>query len=110
MINNENNEKILYLFVDESGNLDFSPKGTKYFTLSCLCTFSPVREREKLLGLRYHLLGEGADQEFFHATEDRQIVRNQVFDIIDSLVDDIGIYSVIVQKNKTNPALYNEEY
>lgn len=74
--------KTLYLFVDESGNFDFSPKGTKFFVLSCLSTFYPVAEREKLLLLRYELLRDGFNQEYFHATEDRQEVRSKVFDIL----------------------------
>ena len=48
----ENNSRTLYLFVDESGNFDFSSKGTKYFVLSSLCTFLPVPERERIIDLR----------------------------------------------------------
>ena len=44
----------------------------------------------------------------FHATEDRQVVRNQVYDFIENL-ENIEIDSVIVQKNKTNPSLYISE-
>lgn len=46
---NENNliEKTLYLFIDESGNFDFSPKGTKYFVLTALATFDPLMKREE---------------------------------------------------------------
>ncbi len=102
--------KTLYIFVDESGNFDFSPNGTKYFVLSCMCTFLPVQEREKIIDLRYKLLKEGKDQEFFHATEDAQIVRDRFFDIIRNFKDDFEIHSVIAQKNKANPALYKEEY
>ena len=103
-------DKTLFLFLDESGNFDFSPKGTKYFVLSCLSTFRPVGERKSLLKLRYELLSNGLDQEFFHATEDKQIVRDKVFDIITSLKDDIEVHSVVAQKNKANPVLYKEEY
>ncbi|MBU2036642.1 DUF3800 domain-containing protein [Patescibacteria group bacterium] len=106
----ENNSKTLYLFVDESGNFDFSPNGTKYFVLSCLCTFLPVREREKIIDLRYRALKNGIDQEFFHATEDSQDIRNKVFDIIKNLKDDFEIHSVVAQKNKANSTLYIEEY
>lgn len=47
-MNSENN-KTLFIFVDESGNFDFSPKGTKFFVLSCLSTFKPAEERENFL-------------------------------------------------------------
>lgn len=103
-------DKTLFLFLDESGNFDFSRKGTKYFVLSCLSTFQPVEERESLLKLRYELLSDGFDQEFFHATEDEQIIRDKVFNIITSLKMDIEVHSVIARKNKANPVLYKEEY
>lgn len=103
-------DKTLFLFIDESGNFDFTPGGTKYFVLSCLSTFNPIEEREKLIILRYKLLCEGIDQEYFHATEDTQITRDAVFRIITSLSDDIEVHSVIAQKNKANPILYKEEY
>ena len=70
--------KTLCLFIDEAGNFDFSPKGTRYFVLTCMSTFQPVEERDKILSLRYELLADGTDQEFFHATEDKQIVRDKV--------------------------------
>lgn len=78
-------DKTLFLFIDESGNFDFSHKGTKYFVLSCLSTFYPIDEREKLIKLRYDLLSSGINQEYFHATEDAQSTRDQVFKLITSL-------------------------
>ena len=33
--------KTLYVFIDESGNFDFSPSGTKYFILTTLTTIVP---------------------------------------------------------------------
>lgn len=101
-------EKTLYIFVDESGNFDFSPNGSKYFILSCLLTFNPVMSREKLIDLKYKLLEDGMEQEYFHATEDRQIVRDKVFEIIKTL-DDVEVHSVVAQKNKTNPVLHDED-
>jgi len=102
--------KTLFLFIDESGNFDFSPKGTKYFVLSCLSTFFPINEREKFLELRYELLKNGINQEFFHATEDAQFVRDRVFSLIQAIKSEIEIHAVIAQKNKVNPTLYIETY
>lgn len=98
----------LYLFVDESGNFDFSPKGTKYFTLAAVSTFNPCLFKEKILEFKYGLLKEGYNMEAFHATEDKQFIRDKMFEFIKSLSDDFFIDSVIVQKNKTNPSLYRE--
>ena len=102
--------RTLYLFIDESGNFDFSPKGTKYFLLTGLVTFEPLIKREGLLDLRYRLLSEGVDQEYFHASEDKQVVRDQVFSILSSIGDTFEVRSILARKNKTNPALYRESY
>lgn len=103
-------EKTLFIFIDESGNFDFSPVGSRYFLLTCLSTFKPTRESTKFISLRYDLLREGFDQESFHATEDSQIIRDKVYSVIESLSNDIEIHSVIAQKNKANPSLYTELY
>lgn len=110
MTPSEKNSKTLYLFIDESGNFDFSPKGTKYFTLTGFVTFDPILKREDLVSLRYRLLAEGIDQEFFHATEDKQSVRDDVFSLLASLGDKYEIHSVIARKNRANPSLYKEVY
>ena len=100
--------KTLYLFIDESGNFDFSPKGTKYFALTGFITFDPVYKRENLLSLRYRLLKSGYDLEDFHATEDSQAVRDEVFSFLESLGNSFEVRSIIAQKNKVHPSLYKE--
>ena len=107
---NKISEKTLYLFIDESGNFDFSPKGTKYFVLTALATFDPLHKREELIRLRYKLLTKGINQEYFHATEDMQKVRDQVFEILSKIDNTFEIHSVIAQKNKTHSSLYKEHY
>ena len=99
--------KTLFIFIDESGNFDFSPNGTKYFSLSAISTLDPLG-KEKLEKIKYYLIEKGIDIEYFHAAEDEQFVRNRVYNFIESL-EDIEIDSVIVQKNKTNPSLYIPE-
>lgn len=99
-------EKCLYIFIDESGNLDFSPSGTRYFVLTSISTLSPFNKRNQLSQLRFDFLKNGEDVEFFHATEDKQHIRNQVFQVIEENLDDISIDSVIAQKNKTHSSLY----
>jgi len=99
--------KNLYIFIDESGNFDFSPNGTNYFVLACISTTNPLVKRDIFLSLKYKLLAEGIEQEYFHATEDKQKVRNVVFSTIKEL-DDFEAHSVIAQKNKVNWSLYEE--
>lgn len=99
--------KTLFLFIDESGNFDFTPKGTKYFVLTCIATTEPVNQRDEFLSLKYELLGEDIEQEYFHATEDKQKVRDAVFSLIEKLKD-FEVHSVVAQKNKVNWSLYEE--
>jgi len=99
--------KSLFIFIDESGNFDFSPKGTKYFVLSAVSTLNPLG-KEKLEEIKYDLMKNGTDLEYFHAAEDKQSVRDLVYGFMEKM-EDIEIDSVIVQKNKTNPALYISE-
>lgn len=35
-------EKTLFVFVDESGNLDFSPSGTNHYVLAAVATTNPL--------------------------------------------------------------------
>ncbi len=68
-----------YVFCDESGNFDFSPNGTRYYCFGAPTTRDPLPLTRTLTELRYALLAEGTVFEAFHATEDRQAVRNRVF-------------------------------
>lgn len=101
--------KTLYLFIDESGNFDFTKSGTKHFVLTCLSTTNPVVFRRNLLKIKYDLLSKGINQEFFHATEDKQIVRDEVFKILSKL-NDTEVFSIISNKSKVKPKLYKESY
>ena len=103
-------DKTFYLFIDESGNFDFSPQGTRYFSLTGFITDDPITKRENLGSLRYRVLSEGVDHEYFHATEDKQVVRDEVYSFLASLGDTYEVHSVIAQKNKTYPSLYKESY
>lgn len=75
----------LFLFIDESGNFDFSDSGTTHFVMACVATLAPLESAGKLNSLKYDLLSEGCDISSFHATEDRQFVRDRVFPLIDGL-------------------------
>ena len=99
-------ERTLFVFLDESGNLDFSPNGTSYWSLTALCTFDPVMGRDAFTRLIYDLAAEGSGIEYFHATEDRQIVRDRVFGTILQLHDGFEIHSILAEKRKAHPSLY----
>ena len=69
----------LYVFIDESGNFDFSESGTRHFVMAALATSNPLGSAAIMHSLRYELLAEGRDISMFHASEDRQDVRDRVF-------------------------------
>ena len=96
----------LYLFFDESGDFNFSPKGSPYFHFGVLSTLNPSPLSAALIGLRYQMLGEGHEIERFHATEDRQAVRDRVFATM-SAAGGFEFDSVVVEKSKTHPSLYD---
>ena len=88
-------DKYLYIFLDEGGNFDFSPIGTKFFIVTCLTKERPFEAYKALAELKYDLIEQGVHIESFHATEDKQAVRDKVFDIIERHLDGIRIDSVI---------------
>lgn len=106
--------KTLYIFIDESGNFDFSDTGTKYFILTALSTIDPANIGLPLLKLRYDLLpnyscGDSmAETGHFHASEDTQAVRDSVFSIIIREDSQARVDSVVAQKNKANPYFHKQ--
>ena len=52
----------------------------------------------------HKLIDLGTNLEYFHAAEDRQAVRDEVFAVIKTL-DNIRVDSLIVEKRKTAPAI-----
>ena len=79
-----NQNKALYIFLDEGGNLDFSSAGTKYFVLTALSKDRPFEAYKYLNELKYDLVERGVEIEYFHASENKQDVRDSVFAIIDA--------------------------
>ncbi len=103
-------KKDLYLFIDEGGDFNFSNTGTKHFTLSCISKTRPFEAYKVLYELKYDLMESGLiELEYFHASEDRQIVRDQIFKIIDKNFRDSKINSIIVQKNRAHPKVLEDE-
>jgi len=87
-----------YIFIDESGDFNFSPRGTTYFTLSSITAMRPFTFVSKLDTLKHDLMERGHDIEYFHASEEAQPVRNQVFAIIQEHLNGLRIDSLIVEK------------
>lgn len=103
------NGGFLYVFLDEAGNFDFSPGGTRYFILSAVSKARPFRAYQELTELKYNLVEAGRNIEYFHASEDRQDVRNEVFKVVQRHLGGIRVDSLVVEKRKIGPALRPEE-
>ncbi|MEN8374928.1 MAG: DUF3800 domain-containing protein [Gemmatimonadota bacterium] len=101
----------LYVFADESGNLDFRPHTasgpTRYFVLTTL-TCSGPEVGNHLLDLRRELAwdGLGLNSEF-HATTDKQRIRDRVFAQI--APHDFRLDATILEKAKAMPHVRNTD-
>ncbi len=58
--------------------------------------------------LRYDLLEEGIEFERFHAAEDKQPIRNRVFDIL-RVVDGLEFDAIVIDKSRVPPRLRSIE-
>jgi hypothetical protein len=94
---------LLYIFLDEGGNFDFSPTGTRYFTLTSMALYRPFSIREAWDDYRYELLEFGRDLEYFHCTEDNRFLRDRLFAVLNSHAAFYRIDSLIIEKAKVCP-------
>lgn len=92
----------LHIYLDESGDFDFSPTGTKYYIFSVAWTFEPKPLADSLTSLRFQLLKQGYDIQGFHATADEEKNRNSV---VSTLLAHNGwkFTTVLIEKAKVYP-------
>ena len=105
------NNGIQYLFLDESGNLDFSPKGTRYFSLCSVSMLRPFALYEQLDNYKYDLIESGYDIDIdsFHYAVNNVHIRSEVFKILNLNLGQMRIDSLVVEKCKTIPELQKTE-
>jgi Protein of unknown function (DUF3800) len=96
---------ILYLYFDEGGDFNFSPGGSAYFAMTCVAVRRPFHANSVLLDLKYDCLERGLSIGRFHATEDKQVVRDRVFAAIRAHLSDFHVYTVLISKNRANPSI-----
>ena len=94
-----------YIFLDESGNLDFGEKGTRYFALTAVSMQRPFTMYEALDSYKHDCIEFGLTTEYFHCANDNNHVRRRVFDIIGGHLDAMRISSLIVDKQRVEPRL-----
>lgn len=95
-----------FLFIDESGDFNFTDTGTKHFVMAGVLTKEPLKSAIPLQDLRYQLLAKGINQSSFHAAPDLQIVRDLVFSEIVHM-SDIKVHVVFGRKDQLDPSARN---
>lgn len=96
-----------FLFVDEAGNFDFSPSGSSYFILTSVA-LDGCSVGDALLELRRALVWEGMElTDAFHATTDKQAVRDRVFALLHEHA--FRVDATIFEKRKTQPRRQSEQ-
>jgi|GEM_PF-2570886 len=109
-----------FIFTDESGNMDFSPRSSKYVILNGIIITNSC---EKLLNdywqLRHELYVNPVEYDSnqrkyknkrFHAAEDPQNVRDMVFELIADHEGDIIARSLIIEKANVYEHLQKDEW
>lgn len=97
------------MFADEAGNFDFSVQqgASRYFILATV-TADHCRFGDRLLELRRELGWRGLHLErVFHATEDPQAVRDEVFAALSPMT--LRVDATILEKRKAQPHLQSEQ-
>jgi hypothetical protein len=97
-----------HFFVDEAGNFDFStkPGASRYFVLTSV-TMDDCTHADALTHLRRDLVWEGMPLiDAFHATTDKQAVRDRVFALIARM--DIRVDATIFEKRKAQRHLHGD--
>lgn len=99
-----------YCFADEAGNFDFRPTTTgasRYFILTTV-SMESCSVGHALVDLRRELAMEGADVSSpFHASDDKQAVRDRVFETIGR--HPFRIDATLLEKAKAQPQLRDNE-
>lgn len=97
-----------YIFLDESGNLDFKSSGTRYFIMTSVSMVRPFTICRDLDSYKHDCLENGLDIEYFHCAEDPARVRENIFDRVAGRLEDIRIDSLVVDKSETDPGRREE--
>jgi|GEM_PF-353870 hypothetical protein len=93
----------LFVFADEAGCFTFSRKQnvSRHFVI-CTVALENCDVGSKLLNLRRQMAWDGFEiGPYFHASTDRQNVRNLVFDLIEK--EKISVQATILEKSKAQP-------
>ena len=76
--------------------------------MACVAALVPLESAAKLNSLKYELLAEGHDVSSFHASEDKQSIRDRVFAVIDGLKS-VRCHVIYGDKHLASPSLHLAE-
>ena len=94
----------LHVHVDESGDFNFTPRGSRYYAFAVAWTYDPAPLAHALTQLRFGLLKASHDLSSFHAVDDRQVNRNEV--VARMLQHQRWSFAaMVIEKCKVNPAI-----
>jgi len=108
----ENITDTTYIFIDESGDMNFTQTGSKYYMFNFLVKKRPFKLHEYISNYRYELLEKSLDPhigrrlniEYFHAHNDNKHIKNELFNIIATFdIEAVKVYSYILEKEKVQP-------
>ncbi len=96
----------LHVHVDESGEFNFSPTGSRYYIFTAAWTYEPVPLAVDITNLRYSIIkaGHGPHLSAFHACEDPSPRRELV---IEKMLQHSqwNFASIVIEKRKVNPSV-----
>jgi hypothetical protein len=100
----------LHIHVDESGDLNFAKRGSRFYIFTAVWTYHPLPLGISLHNLRFGYIksGVGAKLSRFHACEDQQAHRDAVVDLILS-ENTWWFASIVIEKRKVNPTIREPE-
>ncbi len=93
--------------MDESGNFDFSHKGSDHFVLSAMYTTQPCRSASVMQSLKYEQMARRSTDIEFHATNNSKGTRKRVIDSIGQLEDVIKVHSLWIDKHYAHPCKHD---
>lgn len=95
----------VYVFLDESGDLGLASGGSRFFVLTSIVMERPFDLYQELDDLRYNLLEEGLDIEYFHCVNNVKRVRSMVFNPLATQLAGKTMHSVVVEKANASQSL-----
>ena len=98
----------LHIHLDESGDLNFSPTGTRYFIFAAAWTYEPAPLANELNTLRFSLIKQGHGERLsgFHAKDDAAPRRATVIPILRKHTN-WNFASIVVEKRRVNPTIWD---